>query len=114
MTQIDESTTVVLDGSGNGTAILGPQRVREKWTLTYASVSASTAVVEATCTLYRGIGTVRGKRISGTATGSSGDTCGLANMELQPGQTLLAVFTGGDAGAVATLNAYGEKARMGT
>lgn len=101
----------MLDGSGNGQVVLGPKRVREYWELSYASVQASTATTEANCTLYLGIGAVAGRRISGTATGSSGDTCGFANTKLQPGQTVVAVWTGGDPGATATLAVVGTKGR---
>lgn len=110
-TQIQMSGTVKLDVNGNGQISLGPQVVREYWTLTLASVSVSSAVKEATATLYLGIGPTAGRRITGTATGSSGDTAGLANMEVQPGQTILAVFQGGDPGATANLSIVGTKDR---
>ena len=109
--QIQMSGTVLLDGSGNGSVVLGPVVVREYWTLTLASVSVSTSVLEATATLYLGLGLTAGRRITGTATGSSGDTAGLANLEVQPGQSIIAVFKGGDPGATANLSIVGTKDR---
>lgn len=110
-TQIQVDGTVKLDANGDGQIALGPQVVREYWTLTLASVSVSSKVKEAAATLYLGIGPNAGRRITATATGSSGDTAGLGNIEVQPGQTLLAVFKGGDPGATASLSIVGTKDR---
>ena len=109
----DIFASVVLDANGNGTAVVGPKRVREHWQLTFAAVSVTfptgqtAPTKEAQCSLYQGAGVSPGHLISQTATGSSGDTCGLGGIDLQSGGTLIAVWTGGDAGQTATLSAGG-------
>lgn len=99
--------TVTLDGSGNGTAQLGPVRVREHWQLSGASVAVATHTLEATCKLYLGSAVAPGTFIGQTATGSSGDTCALGGQDIQPGMYIWAVWTGGDVGAQATVTAIG-------
>lgn len=94
--------TVVLDGSGNGTASIGPQRVREHWQPNSVSVSVSTNVKEAQCSVY--MGTVIGAStfFGQTFTGSTGDTCGIGQ-DMQTGMRIFAQWKGGDPGAVATV-----------
>lgn len=111
--QLQIGASVVLDGSGNGQVQLGPQVTREHWDLVSADVSVTTAVLEATCVLYLATGPTPSQRLGATATGSSGDTCGLSGVTVMPGQTLLAVWAGGDAGKTATLAVVGTKGRYG-
>ncbi len=112
-TQLQIGASVVLDGSGNGQITLGPSITREHWDLVSADVSVSTAVLEATCVLYQATGPTPTQRLGGTATGSTGDTCGLTGVTLMPGQVILAVWAGGDAGKTATLAIVGTKGRYG-
>lgn len=116
MTDIAEAVTVTFDDAGNGEASIGPQVVREVWSLSYATVGASLdgaeTSVEARCDLYLGHVATSVRRIAGTATGSSGDTCGLNGQRLLPGTVLTAHWTGGDPGAVGTLTVYGTRERM--
>jgi hypothetical protein len=100
--------SVTLDGSGNGIASLGPTRVREHWQLVSASVKASSNVKEAQCSLYVGPSISPSSFISQTATGSSGDTCSLGGNDIQTGMQVWAQWTGGDAGAIATLTPNGS------
>lgn len=110
-TQLQEFAHVILDANGNGRVSIGPTVVRERWAPTQATVSVSTSVLESQCDLYLGVGGVPGRLMGSTRTGSSGDPYGFAGFELQPGQNLVAVWTGGDAGAVATITVFGEKVR---
>lgn len=110
--QLQVGASVTLDGSGNGQVRLGPSVTREFWDLVSADVSVATTVLEATCTLYLATGPTPTQRLGATATGSSGDTCGLSGVTVMPGQTLLAVWAGGDAGKIATLAVIGSKARF--
>lgn len=109
----DVFASVTLDGTGSGTVSLGPRRVREHWQLTYAAVSVTPPpgqqypVKDAQCQLYMGAGASPGHLISQTGTGSSGDTCGLGVMDIQTGTVLIAKWTNGDAGQVATLSLGG-------
>lgn len=99
--------SVTLDGSGNGTANLGPVRVREHWQIQGVGVKASSNVNEASCSIYIGTSVSEATFVGNTLTGSSGDTCGCAGMDIQPGQQVFAVWEGGDAGATATMTIFG-------
>lgn len=101
------SNNVVLDGSGNGTVSVGPTRPREHWQVLGASVKVSTNNLEARCSIYVGPQVADPYFISTSITGSSGDSCGLGNKDIQSGQQIWAVWTGGDPGSIATLKVEG-------
>jgi hypothetical protein len=98
--------TVVLDTNGNGTAQIGPTRPREHWQATGISVKTSSNTKEAQCAVYFGLTVSDATFIDQTATGSTGDTCGI-NIDAQAGQLFFAKWTGGDAGATGIMNIYG-------
>ena len=101
------SASVTLVGGG-GTASLGPTRVREHWQLSSASVAANqNPTNQAQCKLYVGSSVGTATFVSQTVTGSSGDTCGLGGIDIQSGQRVWAVWSGGDSGQVATLSIIG-------
>ena len=100
--------TVTLDVNGDGTAQVGPRSAREQWTPAVASVKVSTNNNEATCRIYAGAAVNDGTFIDGTFTGSSGDsTDSVAASMLYTGQYVFAVWSGGDAGGLATVNVTG-------
>lgn len=111
MTQLMEYASVVLDAAGNGRVAIGPRVVREQWKPSQATVSVSTQVLEARCSIYLGVSSVPGQKLGESRTGSSGDTYGFGSLVLQPGQHLMAVWVGGDPGAIATIAVFGEKDR---
>lgn len=111
--QLTRFANVTLDANGNGTVSLGPSVVREFWKPTGATVSVSTQNREASCSLYLGATLTGAQKLGATSTGSTGDTYGFADFEMVPGQVLFAQWSGGDAGATATLNVYGSKGRYG-
>lgn len=92
---------------GNGTAVIGPTRVREHWQVTGIGVSVATNVQEAQCSVYIGGSPDSATFLGTTAHGSTGDTCSVAGMDIQPGQSCWAVWTGGDAGSTATMTIFG-------
>jgi hypothetical protein len=96
------SVSVVLDGSGNGIAQLGPTRVREHWQVAKASVKVSTQTIEATCSGYVGPAALDPYFYSATFTGSTGDTMNV-DEDIQAGSFVWAKWVGGDPGAIATL-----------
>lgn len=102
---------VTLNGSGAGIISLGPTRVREHWQLISASVKTTqtpgTVVNEAICQLFIGNSISQATFVSKTVQGSSGDTCGLGGQDIQPGMSVWASWTGGDAGAVAVMTIAG-------
>jgi len=106
---LNQSAPVTLDGSGNGTARLGPVSLRETWTPEVASVSASSAVNEAQCQLFEGEFAEQQYFIDGTLSGSTGDSTDHLWGPLTCGQYVFAVWTGGDPGAQAVLRVRGTK-----
>jgi len=109
----DVFARVTLDGSGNGTAQIGPSRIREHWQIQYVTVSVTfpsgqvTPTNEAQAALYLGSNPQASQLVSQTATGSSGDTCGMGGMDIQSGQKLITKWVGGDSGQVATMVVVG-------
>lgn len=110
---LNETAFVVLDGSGNGTARLGPLSAREVWHPAVASVrtTLSVAVVnEAQCSIYVGQFATQENYRDGTFSGSSGDaTDKVAGSPVKKGDYIWAIWSGGDAGKTASLNVIGTK-----
>jgi hypothetical protein len=99
--------SVTLNGSGDGTAQLGPSRVREHWQIAAVGVSVATDNAEASCAIYIGSAIGGFSFVGNTATGSSGDTCGCGGFDIQPGQFVFAVWEGGDPQEQATMAIFG-------
>lgn len=99
--------TTTLTASGNGTAQIGPSRVREHWQVSAVAVSVATQVKEASCSVYIGTAVSPTTFVGNTATGSSGDTCGCGGIDIQPGMFIFAVWENGDAGEIATATVFG-------
>lgn len=106
VTELKVFGQVTLDGSGNGTVTLAVPGI-ERWNVKNYSVSVSSDTVEPTAIVYRNT-VAATAQISGTRAGSN-DTDDAVNKLLQPGERLICVWTGGDAGAVAAFNCGGEK-----
>lgn len=104
-----ERGSVVLDGSGNGTVGIGPIGARETWHPDQASVAASTAVKEASCSIYVGDAPTGAFFRDRTISGSTGDSSTNVGGDVPVGWKVWAVWTGGDAGALATLTVTGDK-----
>jgi hypothetical protein len=101
------SVFTTLDGSGNGSVQIGPQRVREHWQVEAVGVSVSTQVAEAQCSVNVGSPPANpGNFFGQTATGSTGDTCAVET-DIVAGQLVMVRWIGGDAGAQATASIYG-------
>lgn len=101
------SAFTTLDGAGNGTVQLGPQRVREHWQVENVGVSVETAIAEAQCSVNVGSPPANpGNFFGQTATGSTGDTCAVGE-DIVTGQLVMVQWTGGDPGAIATATIYG-------
>lgn len=102
---LNVSGQVVLDMNGYGAIRIGP--VGEGWFITRVMVSATSHVNEATCTSYQtNIGEYFQRDI--TYTGSTGDTSD-TTYTLTDGDALWFVWTGGDAGATATVSISGTR-----
>jgi hypothetical protein len=104
------SVTVVLNGSGAGTAKIGPAGAFETWQAEAAAVSVATNTAEAQCRIYVGTDATAPNYVDGTLSGSTGDSTGRVSARpLKLGDYVWAVWSGGDAGAVATLNVTGTR-----
>lgn len=98
---------VKLNGSGAGTAKLSPG-FGEEWAPATISVKVATAVLEAQCRIFYGTDTTDANYVDGTLSGSTGDSTDRLNYARLP-NSIFAVWTGGDANAVATLGVLGQK-----
>lgn len=104
------TANVTLNGSGNGTASVGPLTARETWHPENAHVSVSSANSEASCVIYVGDSALQRNQRDTTFTGSSGDASDKIGADIvKPPHKIWAVWTGGDPGAVATLTVTGSK-----
>lgn len=107
-----KSAQVTLSGAGAGQVGLGPAVPGVTWTVTGAYVQASSDTAEAVCTLYSApVGPFQLSALNALGTtfaGSSGDTMGPA-IDIGPGQQIVAAWTGGDPGAVATVTVWGTQ-----
>jgi hypothetical protein len=107
---LHESANVVLNGSGAGIAKVGPTSGREAWSPAKVHVSAATNVNEAECSVFVGVDTGPNGFRDITFSGSSGDTTdAVENDTVKCGTYILASWTGGDAGSVATMVVTGSK-----
>jgi hypothetical protein len=107
-----ESETVVLDGSGNGTARMRPDGSQEYWLPTGASVKVSSNINEAECIIYIGPSPTDPYVVDGTFTGSftnSTDRVAGYTIGSHADPYIWAVWSGGDPGAQATLRVIGTK-----
>lgn len=106
---LNASAQVTLDGSGNGTASVGPTAQGETWQAGFtASVHASTNVNEAQAKLYCGGGVSPAYFVGATTWGSTGDS-NTDTPQTHTGQVVTAVWAGGDPGATAYLSVNGTR-----
>jgi len=104
-----ESAVVTLDGSGNGTARVGPLSAREIWYPDNVAISVNGFTVQATTTVYMGPDTSQSS-FRDTSTFGSGDNTGACNADtVKCGFYIWAVFVGGDPGLQATVTVTGLK-----
>lgn len=106
---LNETTSVALNGSGNGTASLGPTGPQETWTPSNVSVICSSNTLEATCKVFAGPSATSPYFKDITVDGSTGDATDRCNIPIPKGWQVWAVWTGGDVKATATLNVDGVK-----
>jgi hypothetical protein len=107
---LDVTSTIKLSGSGGGTAKVGPLSAREIWKPANVHVRVSSATNEAQCLVYVGGDAIQANFRDGTFTGSSGDSSDRVNADtVKVGSYVWAVWTGGDASAVAILTVTGTK-----
>lgn len=97
---------------GAATVQLGPQGVGTRWYPVQGIITTSTGVNDAsTCQLYMGTVAVA-NLIGATSYAGGGDTFGLSGHMMQPGDYLIAVWSGGNNGDTATLRVTGDQVAM--
>lgn len=108
---LNAPANVVLNGSGNGTAKIGPISLREVWTVAVASIMTVEDEVtnESTCNIYAGPDTSAPNFVDTSFTGSSGDSTSNFGQPITAGMYVWAVWTGGDPGVTAQLIVTGTK-----
>lgn len=99
---LDVAQSVRLNASGNGSVRLGPTSTRQTWQVNLAAVHVDTNVLEPIANLYLNS---RASSLGGTYTGSQDQTA--LDVVVRNG-FILCEWTGGDAGALATLNLHGQ------
>jgi len=104
------SATVKLDGSGNGTAQLGPQSaVRwEPSLVAIQTVNQSVTTVPA-CAIYAGSVVTPSTLVDQTYNGQNNSSTKIDGQILYQGQYVYAVWTGGVPGDTATLRVTGNQ-----
>jgi hypothetical protein len=108
---LNENGSVTLDGAGNGTLRMIPAGGSQTWLPATVSVSASSNTAEAQCKIYIGPSATDAYFVDGTLSGSTGDsTDAVAGYQADThGNSLWAVWSGGDAGAQATMTVHGTQ-----
>jgi hypothetical protein len=106
---LNVSAEVVLDGTGSGTASVGPSASGETWAVSSVGVHASTNTAEATARVYAGADASPRYFCDGTTWGSTGDSTGNVAGTIAVGSQVWAVWTGGDPGATAYLTVTGTR-----
>lgn len=111
MSQQTETAVIILNGSGAGTAKVGPTNAYgAPWNVISASVRANANPTnEAMCTLYAGPDTSQPNFRDTSFTGSSGDGSDKVAGPLLQNNFVFAVWSGGDANVQATLTVVLEK-----
>jgi hypothetical protein len=107
-----ESASATVDGSGRATVRISVDEPAAVWAPTIASVSCSSTVSEADCSIFAGPSPTAPYFIEGTHSGSTGDSSDRITGKVVSRTQLpyvWAVWTGADVGAQATLTITGPK-----
>lgn len=108
ITEVDPVAYVTLDGSGNGQVALGPPS-GTKWAARLATLATSTSVKTPQAFLYRGSASGPLQLVDSTLLGNAASSQKVAGVLYYPGQKIWAKWVGGDPGAIATLQVFGQQ-----
>lgn len=104
-----ETAVVTLDGSGAGTAKVGPLSAREVWYPDNVSISVTGATKQAAATMYMGPDTTQ-SNFRDNSVLASGDASGACNADVvKSGMYIWVVWSNGDVGKQAILTVTGLK-----
>jgi hypothetical protein len=100
---------VTVQADGSATAQVAPQGLGTTWYPQQANISTSTGADDSsTCAIYLGASALNSLQV-GQSYAGGGDTVGLSVPALTPGGLLIAVWTGGVPGDLATLSIIGTQ-----
>jgi len=95
---------------GAGTVRIGPRSAREVWHPDNVHISCSTTVLESVCSIYAGADISAATFRDESVLGSTGEASGAVSADTIPiSRFIFAVWTGGDATAIATLTVTGTR-----
>lgn len=97
---------VTLDASGNGRVQLSPS-FNETWFVTNAAIYVSSANQIPQCLLYVGADTIPQNVVDTTFVGNQNASNRAGNYPITQGESIFAVWSGGDPGATATMSLIG-------
>lgn len=97
---------VTLDSNGNGQVALGPALPGVTWTVTNEACSTTSITNESVFFLY--LNQVGPHNLLAGSFSGNLDSASIP-VTIFPGQTIIGLWTGGDASAVATLSLYGTQ-----
>lgn len=108
---LSDFVQITLDGSGGGTARLGPRAHGQVWKPTVASIKMAgpTPAGLATCFVYAGGYVGDANFVDSTYDVNNDSTDRVTGQALALGQYVFAVWSGGNPGALATLTVNGTK-----
>lgn len=109
-----DGTSQAFIGAGGGAQVqVGPQGLGTIWELQQAVLATTTGANDAsTCALYVGAISIA-NMIGGQSYAGGGDTVGLTGLQLQTGEFLIAVWSGGHSGDAATIRLSGIEEWLG-
>ena len=95
-----KSGSAILDASGSGTLVLGPERAGESWEVTRISVTC-TSTLQTVVTVYENVVSTQTALFNSKA-GNSDVAAGDPPMTIPSGSRVVIVWTAGTPGAAAT------------
>ena len=106
---LSEFNVITLDGSGNGTARVGPRAHGVVWQPTVASIKMTGATPSgvATCFVYAGSSATDDNFVDSTYDVQNDSTDRVSGQQLRLNQFVYARWSGGNPGATATLSITG-------
>lgn len=111
-TPIDDGTGQVIVSGGVATVQVGPSGLGVRWYPVQGIIATTSGAADAsTCTIYKGV-IAASTQIGGQSYAGGGDTFGLAGLDLQAGEFLIAVWAGAKNGDIATLRILGVRSSL--
>lgn len=111
-TPIDDGIGQATVAGGTATVKVGPSGFGVRWYPAQAVINTTTGANDpSTCQLFKGVISAA-SQIGAQSYAGGGDTIGLAGLDLQPGEFIIAVWSGATNGDTATLRVLGDKSSL--